>query len=120
MSAASPDWTQGQPRIVYQQCGACQQIWYFRRDFCPHCGAVSPQQHDAAGTGTVHAVTLVARAPTEAWRAHVPYLIALVDADDGFRMMAHGDRSLRIGDRVHVRFITLGEGMVPYFEKNSA
>ena len=50
-----------------------------------------PVTQTGVGTGTVHARTLVARAPTEELRAHAPYLIVLVDADEGFRLMAHGD-----------------------------
>ena len=75
-------------------------MWYFHRSFCPACGTDEPVVHQASGTGTVHASTLVARAPTEELRAHAPYLIVLVDADEGFRLMAHGDPDLQIGDRV--------------------
>ena len=59
-----------------------------------------PVAKQASGTGTVHARTLVTRAPTEELRAHAPYLIVLVDAEEGFRLMAHGDKDLQIGDRV--------------------
>ena len=95
----------------------CAAIWYFRRNFCPRCGDAVPFDHAAAGTGTVYAVTLVARAPSEALRTYAPYLIALVDADEGFRLMAHGDKGLRIGDRVRARFVTFAEHLVPYFER---
>ena len=40
------------------------------------------------------------RAATPETRAHVPYNIVLVDAAEGFRMMAHGDNDLAIGDKV--------------------
>ena len=47
----------------------------------------------------------------------MPYTIVLVDAKEGFRMMAHGDRDLAIGDPVTARFVPFAGGVVPYFEK---
>jgi uncharacterized OB-fold protein len=118
MTAApvGPDWTQGGEQIRYQRCRRCSSVWYFRRTFCPHCGESGPLDQRAAGSGTVYAVTLVSRAPSEELRAHTPYLIALVDMDEGFRMMAHGAKVLAIGNRVQARFVTLGGRVVPFFE----
>jgi uncharacterized OB-fold protein len=78
---------------------------------------LAPASLQASGSGIVHARTLVARAPTEELRAHAPYLIALVDADEGFRLMAHGDPDLQIGDRVRARFALLAGHKIPYFDK---
>ena len=111
------DWTQGGDGIAYQTCTACKSVWYFHRSFCPDCGRDEPATQQASGTGTVHARTLVARAPTEELRAHAPYLIVLVDADEGFRLMAHGDPDLQIGERVRARFTDLAGKKTPYFEK---
>jgi uncharacterized OB-fold protein len=47
----------------------------------------------------------------------VPYLIVLVDAAEGFRLMAHGDPALAIGDKVRAKFIQLAGKKIPYFEK---
>jgi len=113
------DWTAGGAGIVYQRCEGCTSVWYFQRTFCPHCGRGSPSTLQASGRGTVHAATVVARAPSEELRAHAPYLIALVDADEGFRLMAHGDRMLAIGDRVRARFIVLAGRLIPHFEREA-
>ena len=50
-------------------------------------------------------------------RAHVPYNIVLVDADEGFRMMAHGENDLAIGDKVTASYRPFAGRLVPYFEK---
>ena len=113
------DWTRGGDGIAYQACSACKSVWYFHRSFCPECGKDEPVVHQASGTGTVHARTLVAPAPTEELRAHAPYLIVLVDADEGFRLMAHGNPDLQIGDRVTARFTDLAGRKIPYFEKTT-
>jgi uncharacterized OB-fold protein len=117
MSATVADWTRGGAGVAYQACRACGARWYFHRTFCPRCGKDSPDDLAASGTGTVHAVTVVARAPSETLRAHAPYAIVLVDADEGFRLMAHGALDLRIGDRVRSRCIDLAGRLIPYFEK---
>ena len=111
------DWTKDGDGIAYQSCGSCKATWYFQRSFCPKCGTSAPATLQASGHGTVHARTLVARAPTEELRAHAPYLIVLVDADEGFRLMAHGDPGLQIGDRVFARFTELAGRKIPYFDK---
>lgn len=125
MSLATPgpgeaaDWTAGRPALRYQACGACGRVWYFARTCCPHCGGDRVAAREACGRGTVYAATTVSRAPSEALRALAPYRILLVDAEEGFRMMAHGQPDLAIGDRVEVRFQPFGEGLVPLFERRS-
>lgn len=114
---APADWTRGSGAILFQACGSCGHVWYFRREFCPACGARGPRDLTSAGRGTVHAGTLVHRAPTDEFRALAPYRIVLVDIDEGFRMMGHGDPGLTIGERVRCRFRTLGERLLPHFEK---
>ena len=117
MSERLADWTKGAEAIVYQQCGACGIRQYFRRSFCATCGAADPEEKRASGEGTVYAASLVCRAATPETRAHVPYNILLVDASEGFRMMAHGDNDLAIGDKVAASYRQFAGRLVPYFEK---
>jgi uncharacterized protein len=115
---ALPDWTRGEAAIVYQSCAACGGVQYFRRSFCAGCGALDPADRRAGGEGTVYATSLVCRAATPETRAHVPYNIILVDTAEGFRMMAHGDNDLAIGDKVTARFERFTGRLVPYFAKS--
>lgn len=111
------DWTAGSEAIVYQSCAACGGLQYFRRSFCCRCGASDPVQKRASGEGTVYATSLVCRAATPETRAHIPYNIVLVDTAEGFRMMAHGDNDLAIGDKVTARFVQFAGRLVPYFAR---
>jgi uncharacterized OB-fold protein len=117
MSDKPADWTTGAEAIVYQACAACGNLQYFRRSFCCACGVPDPVEKPASGAGTVYATSLVCRAATPETRAHVPYNIVLVDTSEGFRMMAHGDNELAIGDKVTARFETFAGRIVPYFGK---
>ena len=114
------DWSAGTETIVYQRCAACGATQYFRRGFCAACGAPDPATRQASGDGVVFATALVVRAATAEARAHVPYNIVLIDAAEGFRMMAHGDSDLKIGDRVSASFRRFTDRLVPYFTRTAS
>jgi uncharacterized protein len=111
----SLDWTHGGDQLQFQQCSACHHTFYFHRSFCPVCGDASPVTLPSNGRGTVHARTLVQRAPSDEFRAIVPYCIVLVDMAEGFRVMAHADASLAIGDAVTCRIDTIAGRPLPFF-----
>lgn len=113
------DWTRGGDAIVYQQCQACQHLWYFHRGFCPHCGHGAPRTLTSAGRGVVHASTLVLRAPSDEFRAIAPYCLVLVDLAEGFRLMAHADPALQIGDAVQGAIALLAGRSLPFFNRAS-
>lgn len=112
------DWTQGTEGIAYQHCSACRHAWYFRRSFCPRCGSTDTTTAQASGCGVVYAVTEVMRAPSEQLRSHAPYAIGLIDTDEGFRMMAHVEHGVGIGERVRVRYIAFGDAFLPQFTRD--
>jgi uncharacterized OB-fold protein len=114
-ATTSLDWTRGGDRLVYFQCGGCGHRFYFRRGFCPACGAASPAARVSKGRGIVHASTLVHRAPSDAFRAIAPYRIVLVDLAEGLRVMAHGQASLAIADPVVGRIEIIAGRALPYF-----
>lgn len=113
------DWTEGGDVIAYQRCPDCAEAWYFRRSFCPRCGHGNPVTHASEGVGTVHAVTLVTRAPSAELRAFAPYAILLVDLDEGVRIMAQGEKTLAIGERVRARVADFAGRRVPFVERAS-
>lgn len=116
-AAALKGWTDGADAILYQACGACRHLWYFRRAFCPSCADASPQIYRASGNGVIYSATTVRRAATPETKTLVPYAILLVDMAEGFRMMAHGDIDLRIGDQVIAEFRPFTNLRTPYFVK---
>jgi uncharacterized OB-fold protein len=117
---AVADWTVGVEAIEFQRCSKCNAAWYFRRSFCPACGNDAPQTRRASGRGIVHATTVIYRAPSRELQAFSPYLLCLVDAQEAFRLMAHGTPDLAIGDPVTASFRRFGGGIVPFFEKVTA
>ncbi|BAL77501.1 Zn-ribbon domain-containing OB-fold protein [Bradyrhizobium cosmicum] len=117
MSERLADWTKDEQAITFQTCAACGHVQYFHRAFCAACGASDPHEARASGKGRVYATSLVCRAATPETRAHVPYNILLVDCAEGFRMMAHGENGLAIGDEVDATFKPFAGKLVPFFTK---
>ena len=120
LASPAQSWTLGGTRLLYQHCTACAHRWYFLRSFCPRCGRDGPQTLAASGNGCVVAATLVHRAPSDAFRAIAPYALVLVDAVEGFRLMAHADPTAAIGDRVLGGTRNIAGRILPYFEKRSS
>lgn len=65
----------------------------------------------SGGTGAIYSLTLVRH------KGEPPLALAMIDLDEGFRLMSHVDsetpENLRIGDRVRVSFRPLAEGQPP-------
>lgn len=97
-----------QGKLVYQRCSACKRAQFPPANHCPACGNRTLTWQESAASGSIHSHTTVQRAPTAAFKEDVPYVIALIDLDEGFRMMMNwrGDdpATARIGDRVRVVF----------------
>ena len=116
----SDDWRTGQPAIRFNRCRACAASWYVDRPRCLRCNAADPARLHASGEGVVAAVTRVERAPSAEWRGLLPYTIVLVDAAEGFRLMAHAAPDAAIGQAVAVRFRPVGSALLPFFERRGA
>ena len=69
-----------------RRCNACGRAYFYPRDICPHCFSRDVTWERASGRGTVHAFGIVHRGPAPAFRYHVPYVVALVDLEEGARM----------------------------------
>ena len=103
--------------IRYQKCGGCGHVWYFARTFCPRCGSTDVAMLAASGRGVVHAVTIVDRAPTPEMKALAPYTRVMVDAEEGFRLMAHGEPGLAIDDAVVGDLVERAGRTIPSFKR---
>lgn len=74
-------------KLLVQHCRACGHRQFYPRGLCQRCRSQDLAWQAAEPRGSVYSFTIVHRAPTPAFRADVPYAIALVDLADGVRMM---------------------------------
>ncbi len=87
-------------QLMVQRCTQCARHVFYPRVLCPHCGSQSLEWTASAGTGTVYSTTVVARRDSDGG----PYNVALVNLDEGVRMMSRVEgvapEAVAIGQRV--------------------
>ena len=71
----------GKGLLRYQRCDDCDRAVFYPRVLCPFCGSQSLRWYESAGRGVIYAHTWVARRDGG-------YSVALVDLDEGYRMMS--------------------------------
>lgn len=91
-------------RLTYQQCTHCGRVQVYPRTHCAQCHHGDLAWMASAGRGTLVSHTTVHRPANPAFRERAPYVLALVDLDEGFRVMTNIDpiRPLAIGDAVEI------------------
>ena len=98
--------------LNYQTCLRCTAAVFPPRVLCPSCGATDLAWTASSGLGSVYSVSSIH--PRDA----VPYHVALIDLDDGFRMMSNviGSDQVRIGARVRLAVTVRDDVALPLFE----
>ena len=121
-----PYWNAARERkLLIRKCKACNEFHFMPRYLCPVCWSDQLEWIEAKGTGKVHSFSIVRRASSAAYAPRVPYVLALIELDEGPRMMANvlGDDALSVAidDQVKVTFEDRGDGaLIPQFNLVSA
>ena len=77
-------------RLVLQKCAACGAVRYPPGPRCPRCHAREAVWIEAAGRGRVYSWIVVNHpVPKEVYAAEVPYVVALIERDEGVRMASN-------------------------------
>jgi uncharacterized OB-fold protein len=69
-----------------QRCDQCSNVYFPPRPFCPKCASRSVSWFAASGKGTLHSYVINHR-PAPGFQDEAPYAIAVVQLDEGPRMM---------------------------------
>jgi len=86
---AKPFWdAAAQGELLYQQCDMCGATQSYPRRRCMACHSTALGWKPSSRQGRIHSFTVVRRAPSEAFRSRVPYVLALVELE-GFRLMVN-------------------------------
>lgn len=106
-------------RLTFQRCAGCERPVFFPRNHCPSCGGTDLSWEDSSGSGTIYSRTVIRRHGHPFFRDRCPYVVAWIDLDEGFRMLAEvvadDPESVAIGDRVQVEWEEHAEGSIPLF-----
>jgi acetyl-CoA acetyltransferase len=84
-------------------------------DHCVHCFAPNPEWAAASGRGRLHTYSIVERTPNAEFAADCPYILAVIELDEGPRMTARiaGDAGdIACDRRVHAVFTPASDAVV--------
>ncbi len=73
--------------LLLQSCADCGAVRFPAAGVCPHCRATGAEWIAASGRGRVYSWIVVTHpVPKEIYAADVPYVVALVELEEGVRM----------------------------------
>lgn len=119
---SQPYWTAAREgRLLIKRCADCGKAHHYPRELCPHCHSDCVIWEQASGRATVYTYTVSRRPAGPAFKADVPYIVALVELAEGPRMMTRlvgiDPGAARIGLPLRVRFEALSDQVsLPCFE----
>ena len=79
------------------RCSECSFYSFPPRADCPECLSGEFAYEEISGRGTIHTYSTIAAAPT-GFDDEVPYTVAVVDLEEGGRLLAWIGESLEIAD----------------------
>jgi uncharacterized OB-fold protein len=96
-------------RLDIPLCGDCGKHHFYPRAICPHCHSDNLKFDTVSGRGKVHTFTIARRPAGPAFADDVPYVVALIELEEGPRMMSRiqtdDPEKVRIGAKVEVTFV---------------
>jgi uncharacterized OB-fold protein len=122
-----PDWQMAfwqslrSRKAAVQRCDECGTFRFIPKERCPKCLSPAATWTPISGNGEIYTYTVVHRAPTPAYQADAPYVIAHVTMEEGFRMASNlrgvDPAVVRIGMPVRLTYDEVtAEWTLPVFE----
>lgn len=109
-----PFWEAARRHVLsLQRCEGCGDYVYYPRPVCPACGSDRLTWETVSGEGVIYSYTVCHRPAGPAFKAEVPYVVALIDLKEGPRMLSNivtdDPATVRIGLPVRVHFEDVSE-----------
>lgn len=77
--------------LRFQRCLGCREWRHVPREMCPACGSSAWEWARSKGRGRVFTWTVVARAAHPAFTTDVPYAPAVIEMEEGVRLLSQVD-----------------------------
>jgi len=112
-------------RLIIQHCADCGRHQFYPRPFCAHCWGARVDWVEANGRATLYTYSVVHQNDLPPFPERVPYVAAVVDLDEGPRMMTDvvdcDVEALAVGMPLEVTYRELHEDItVPVFRPAAA
>ena len=107
--------------LFLQRCNSCKEVIYYPRIMCYRCMSEDIGWFKSTGFGEVYSYSIIWQVAHMAFEEDVPYVYAIIDLDDGARMISNvvniEPAKVKIGMKVKVVFEdATPEISIPRFE----
>ncbi|WP_101675296.1 Zn-ribbon domain-containing OB-fold protein [Alloalcanivorax mobilis] len=106
-------------RLLIQYCPDSEKWVFYPRALDPHSWSTNLQWREASGRGTVASFIVVHKPGHPAFVEDSPYVVALIDLQEGPRMLSNvvecAPDAVRIGMPVQVHWVEQGGEVLPKF-----
>ena len=106
---SKPYWDAAHKHVLsIQRCTDCGVHIFYPRGACPGCGSDALEWTEASGRGKVYSFTIARRPTAREFVDKVPYVIAIIELDEGPHMASNvvdcDPESVRVGQSVKAVF----------------
>ncbi len=120
-----PYWKSARNReLRFLRCEDCGRWINYAKLQCPNCGSRKLSWNACSGRGKLYSYSILHRASSPAFKEKVPYALAVIELEEGIKMMSHlidcDLAQVDVGMEVEVVFDDLDDEIaVPYFRSAS-
>ena len=75
--------------IVMQRCKTCSHRFFYPREACPSCLSPDLEWAPVSGKGRLYSYTVIYQPANRAFQDNVPYIYAMVELEEGPRMIGN-------------------------------
>ncbi len=74
--------------LLIQRCKDCEKSIFYPKSMCPHCWSENVEWIVSKGKGKLYSYTIVNTGAPDEFAGAVPYVIGVIDLDEGVRMVS--------------------------------
>jgi uncharacterized OB-fold protein len=106
-------------RLLVRRCDDCGALHFPPRRACPTCWSERVDWHEVRGHGSLYSYSVVRENDLPAFRDAVPYVVAVIELEEGPRLMStvvdSAAATVTVDAPVEVVFVDRGEWTFPAF-----
>lgn len=101
-------------KLTIQKCAACGSLQHYPRPFCVACLSSDIEWAEVSGRATLFSFTIVRRAASPAFAPDLPYVLAIVELEEGPHMTGNvigmPVEQVVVGMPLELAIVPVGEG----------
>jgi uncharacterized OB-fold protein len=87
---SEPFWAATKQRLfLIRHCTTCGRNHFYPRHYCPYCWSEACEWRPASGKGRIYSYTVIHHNDMPPFKDMLPYIVALIDLDEGVRVTAN-------------------------------